>query len=132
MYKNYRGYRLTLLDQLIMEGRADSFANIVYPEIEVSYRSAFNPSQEKELWEKIKPNLDSTDEDYFQKVFFGDYEEFPVWTGYKIGYNIVKDFIKNNPRVSIEEWTNMDAKEVLERSGYEEDLEKKSEKYNND
>ena len=89
------------------------------------YTSAFNsPSREKELWEKIKPNLDSTNQDYYQKVFFGDDEEFPHWTGYTIGYNIVQDFIKNNPKVSIEEWTNMDAKEVLERSGYEKDLEK--------
>lgn len=143
-YKDYRGYSLTLLDHLIMEGEADSFANIVYPEVGVPFYTSvfsFPPSREKELWEKIKPNLDSTDQNYYGKVFlkgyygkdfFEDDEEFPTLTGYQIGYNIVQNFIKNNPRVSIDEWTNMDAKEVLERSGYEEDLEKKSEKYNND
>src|SRR5699024_978146 len=98
--KNYRGYRLTLLDHLILEGEADSFANIVYPEVGVPFYTStstfsFSPSREKELWEKIKPNLDSTDQDYYgnvflrgyyEKGFFGDDEEFSTLTGYKIGY----------------------------------------------
>lgn len=122
MYKNYREYEVTLLDYLILEGRADSFANIVYPEAEVSHTTSISLSQERKLWEKIKPNLDSTDTNYNQKVIFGDYEEFPHWTGYTIGYNIVQEYIKNNPKVSIEEWTNMEVKDILENSGYEKRL----------
>ena len=120
MYKNYREYEVTLLDYLILEGKADSFANIVYPDVEVSHTStSISLSREKELWEKIKPNLDSTDANYNQRVIFGDYEEFPHWTGYTIGYNIVQEYIKNNPNVSIEEWTNIEAKDILENSRYE-------------
>ena len=120
MYKNYREYEVTLLDYLILEGKADSFANIVYPDVEVSHTStSISLSREKELWEKIKPNLDSTDAKYNQRVIFGDYEEFPYWTGYTIGYNIVQEYIKNNPNVSIEEWTNIEAKDILENSRYE-------------
>ena len=131
--RNISKNRRTILEGLILEGRADSFANIVYPDINAPHKyNAMSINREKEIWEKIKQNLDSTDGDYYHKILFGDYEEFPLWAGYQIGYNIVQNFIKNNPKVSIEEWTDMDAKEILKRSGYEESLEKRLEEYNND
>lgn len=118
--QEYEAKSETLLEYLIFEGRADSFANIVCPDAKLAEKRYLSEDQEKELWNKIKSNLDSTDGDYKRKVMFGDNEEFPSWGGYKIGYNIMQGFIKNNPDVSIEDWTSMDAKEILEKSGYEE------------
>ncbi|MBU5437400.1 DUF2268 domain-containing protein [Tissierella sp. MSJ-40] len=123
-----KGKKWALIDWLICEGKADVFADIIYPDIEASYLSSLYYQyywtelgyDEKQIWNKIKPYLNNTDYDYYSKVMFGDYLEFPRNAGYKIGYNIMQGFIKNNPDVSIEDWTSMDAKEILEKSGYEE------------
>ena len=107
----------TVLDYLILEGRADSFAHMVYPNMNAPWVE--NLEDEKKIWEKIKPNLKNTDYTYMQKVIFGDYSEYPLWTGYKIGYSIVQTFLKNNPNISIEEWTDLSSDELLLMSGYE-------------
>ena len=120
-----------LIHWLVSEGEANVFADMVYPDIEaLSLSSSYYQYywtelgyDEKQIWNKIKPYLNNTDYDYYSKVMFGDYLEFPRNAGYKIGYNIMQEFIKNNPEISIEEWTDMDAREILEKSGYEEKME---------
>ncbi|WMM24461.1 DUF2268 domain-containing putative Zn-dependent protease [Tissierella sp. MB52-C2] len=129
--KSYEGvWNISMLENLLLEGRADSFADIVYPDVERTL-SPLSIIREKEMWDKIKENFDSMDYGYQREIMFGGIKGIPRNCGYTIGYNIMQAFIKNNPDVSVEEWTNMDAKEILEKSGYEESLEKRLEDYNN-
>ncbi|WMM24467.1 DUF2268 domain-containing putative Zn-dependent protease [Tissierella sp. MB52-C2] len=121
----------TMLDALLFEGRADLFANIVYPDLETSWTSLLPIIREKEIWNKIKENLNSVDYKYQREIMFGGVKGIPTNCGYKIGYNIMQEFIKNNPDVSVEEWTGMKAEEIFEKSGYEESLEKRLKEYNN-
>lgn len=128
----YKESVFTMLEYLLFEGRADSFANIVYPDLETSWTSLLPIIREKEMWDKIEENLNSVDYKYQREIMFGGIKGIPRNCGYRIGYTIMQEFIKNNPDVSVEEWTNMDAREIFKKSGYKESLEKRLEEYNND
>lgn len=106
----------TLLDHLVSEGRADSFAKLLYPNAPAPWTDALTAEQEKSQWRALKPLLASQDYDLHGRVMFGG--GYPVWTGYTIGFNIVQAFLENNPDVPVEAWTTLDAQTILKRSGY--------------
>ena len=106
-----------ILANLVFEGKADSFANKVFPDLEVPWVSSIEPGKEKAVWNSIKNQLSSDDSELFQKLMFGG-GDFQRWSGYTIGYHIVQDFLKNNSDYSIEEWTKLSSTELLNKSGY--------------
>ena len=121
----------TMLDSLILEGQAETFAQMLYPDSGLKGSLTLPIAEEKKMWDKIKENLNSFDYSYQYDILYGTRREIPELCGYRIGYSIMQEFIKNNPDVSVEEWTCMDSKEILEKSGYEDSLEKRVEEYNN-
>lgn len=102
---------------MVFEGKADSFANKVFPDIEVPWVSNIDPETERSVWSSIKNQLSSDDPELFQKLMFGG-GDFPRWSGYTIGYHIVQDFLKNNNDYSIEEWTKLSSTELRNKSIY--------------
>lgn len=111
--------KFTLLDYLVFEGRADSFVNKVFPNVKAPWTSSICFETEKIVWNLISAQLNSKDDELLTKVMFGGVKDFPLWSGYTIGYHIVQDFLNNNLEVSIEEWTKMDSRKILEKSRYE-------------
>lgn len=107
-----------LLDALVYEGRADSFANLMYPGRDIPWTKAISPDQEKMLWESAQQDLEDTTWDTESRYLFGG-SNIPRWTGYTIGFHIVQSFLKNNPDVDIMEWTVCNSREILENSGYD-------------
>jgi uncharacterized protein YjaZ len=107
-----------LLSYLVFEGRADTFANLLYPEVGAPWRNALSPEQEAEQWRKMEPQLSITDFGMKQRYMFGDRRSIPTWTGYTIGFHIIQSYLKHNPETTIDDWTAMDAWEILEQSGY--------------
>ncbi len=104
-----------VLEVLILEGRADSFANLVYPGLSLPWTSSLSREQEKKIWrDTVKDNLDNTD-----LVFAKNLTQDEFWSGYAIGFHIVQAYIANNPKVSVEEWTGLTAEELFSDSGYE-------------
>lgn len=108
----------TLIKYLIFEGRADSFASILYPEIKVPWTSNLTDEAEKSVWHLIKDKLNSKDSGLLYSVMFGGVEDYPYWTGYTMGYRIVQAFLEKTPDMSIETWTQLDASEIHEKSEY--------------
>ncbi|WP_161493892.1 DUF2268 domain-containing putative Zn-dependent protease [Virgibacillus necropolis] len=54
------------------------------------------------------------------RFFFGDSSKnVPKWAKYKTGNKIMESFIEENPNVSIANWTDMRADEILMKSKYE-------------
>lgn len=95
------GYGQTLLDSMIFEGLATAF------EEEVSGQKAFMPSQllarseTMELVKKMKPHFDDTDFEHFRWFIFDKRGELPRWTGYEIGYYLVRNhLLKENKKAS--------------------------------
>lgn len=119
---NFKWYGFNLLELIVFEGKADSFANILYPNFKANWNFALTNDEEQIIWNKIRTNLKNRNPNFHNKVLYGYYDEFPLWSGYTIGYNIVQEFLKNNINISIEQWTNLSAKEILSKSNYENKL----------
>jgi uncharacterized protein YjaZ len=113
-----KGERNDLLNYFVFEGRADSFAGLVSPEFTAPWLNALSPEQETEQWRKVNSQLTITDYGMKQRYMFGDGRSVPLWSGYTIGYHIVQSYLEWNPETTIDQWTGMDALEILEGSGY--------------
>ena len=46
-------------------------------------------------------------------------KDIPFASVYTIGYRIMQVFLKNNPELTIMEWTDMDPEDILFKSKYE-------------
>ncbi|MES2763289.1 MAG: DUF2268 domain-containing putative Zn-dependent protease [Bacteroidota bacterium] len=110
-------YKWTLLRYLVFEGKADSFAQFLYPDAKSPWTTALNEKQKTELWDRIKPLLSSEDPYVLTEVMFGS-QKYPLWGGYTIGYDIVQAAFKNQPDLLQKERTNMDAEKILGLSNY--------------
>jgi uncharacterized protein YjaZ len=87
---------LELADYLIFEGRADSFAHLIYPDKTAPWTQALTPPQEAEQWEVMQENLESTDRELWSHYAFGG-SGSPRWTLYTIGFHIVQSYLDNPP-----------------------------------
>jgi len=114
-----RSKRQTLLGYLVFEGKADAFATMVYPKRRAPWTNALTPAQESAQWKAMRPHLDDTSNAVMAKFMFGDEKEIPRSAGYTIGFRIVQSFLKRHPEVSVEQWTALDAHELLEQSSYD-------------
>ncbi|MCE3280061.1 MAG: hypothetical protein K0S44_2252 [Bacteroidetes bacterium] len=109
--------RWTLLDYLVFEGRGDYFAHLLYPNVIAPWTKALTENQKLDLWNKIKPNLQSEDISYQMEVMFGS-RNYPVWGGYSVGYDIVLSALTNNKKLKEDNWTNLGSDKILEESKY--------------
>ena len=107
----------TLLDYLVFEGRGDYFAHLLYPNVVAPWIMSLTENQRSDLWNKIKPNLQSEDISYQMEVMFGS-RNYPVWGGYSVGYDIVLTALTNNKKLKAVNWTNLGSGKILELSKY--------------
>jgi uncharacterized protein YjaZ len=107
-----------LIETLVLEGMAVSFAQIVVPEYKNPTYSALTPQEEAELWQEIEPELYSSDGEIHQRYLFGEVDGIPYNAGYFIGYRIIQAYIANNPDVPIEEWSLLAGQTIYETSDY--------------
>lgn len=117
--RNFETIHFSLLDCLILEGRAEGFADLLYPNIEAPWPDFLDREKEHRVWQYMKYVLNSKDEQLILKMFIGD-KEIPFLSVYSMGYRIMQEFLKNNPEVSLMEWTDMEPNEILSKSKYEE------------
>jgi uncharacterized protein YjaZ len=116
--RHYDGSRrYTLIDYLVFEGRADSFARLLYPDKVAPHTEALTPKQEAEQWQAMQQELDSTSLQTLRRYMFG-LGEVPLWSGYTIGFHIVQSYLANHYTASVREWTALEASELLKGSGY--------------
>ncbi|MCH7605213.1 hypothetical protein IID24_04480 [Patescibacteria group bacterium] len=110
-------YYTTLLERLVTEG--------IGSYVEKHVRSNTVPyilpiKNEQIYWRKAKKKLDdrnfSWEKDH-SEWFFGE-GKLPRWIGYRLGYLIVSDYMKNHKNTSIADLTQMKASEILKGSGY--------------
>lgn len=107
------GYGTTLFEALISEGLADHF------EIEIT-------SKKPSLWDtalskkQIEIFSEKARKEYHDKKFnhdewfFGSKEKgIPRWTGYSLGYNLVAEYLKNNPDKKPSQLYNLKAEEFV-------------------
>jgi uncharacterized protein YjaZ len=112
----------TLLDRSILEGKADTFAKMLYPNVNVPWVEPLTGYSEEQGWKLFMENLDSFDTGLWYEFYKGNhYKGLDMWSNYKIGYQIMQSFLEENPDVSVEEWTKMSAKDILIKSKYKDE-----------
>jgi len=116
--RNFETVNFSLLEYLTLEGRADSFAELIYPDIKSPWVNMFDFEKEKDVWYFLRDRLNSRDADLLMRTAAGD-KNTPFASVYTIGYRIMQDFFKNNPDVTLQEWTDMEAEDIFRKSNYE-------------
>lgn len=121
--RHYKGEESKyLLNYLVMEGMACAFAEVLAPGKSQPWTQTIAPGQDKLVWAEMLPHVNSTSEAIMSKFMFGHVDGLPPMCGYGIGYRIIKAYLARHPGVTPQEWTTLEAKELLETSGYLEDL----------
>lgn len=121
---NYFGVQgktyMDLLTGLMIDGEADSFAKMLYPEVQPVWINALTLKEETEQWERIQEYLWGNNGAVYERFFFGDQASgTPGGTAYTIGYHIVQAYLKQHPEQSVMDLMNKEAREILAESGYE-------------
>lgn len=110
----------TLLDTVILEGKADTFAKLIYPEVKAPWTDPLSDESEYEVWKIFKDNINSYDPVIKEEFHNGNLNKgIPQWANYKIGNKILELFLDENTETSIETWTQIPAYEILLKSNYE-------------
>jgi uncharacterized protein YjaZ len=115
--------KVSLLEMLLAEGRADSFATLLYPERVPPWTRALTDDQERAVWEAMQPFLSSEDDGIIDKYVFGrPDDDVPLWAGYTIGYRIAQSYLQRNSGEPPQRWAALDARTLLAKSGYMEGI----------
>lgn len=118
VFFNYHEWQQSLLKTIIFEGLAENFEEEIVKDGPPLYATALSKKRAREIFHSLKhTTLRSKSYDLYRRVFFGD-GRYKKWTGYSIGYRIVKSFLQKNKNKSWQEIIRMDSKEILQDSGF--------------
>lgn len=92
----------SLLDQIVNEGLAENFREAVLKTKPAPWAIALSKQKAFEILKKLYPQLNSKNSKIHKAVLFGN-DRYKRWTGYSVGYWLVKEFIKKNQKFSWEE-----------------------------
>ena len=109
----------TLLDALVVEGLADTFAMQVLSDVTPLWGKTKFDGQEAIVWRRVHRRLGVSDPIEIRRILFGDNDRIPQWTGYSFGYRIVGGFLEANPGSDLAGLIDMPAMEIYEGSGFE-------------
>ena len=106
-----------LVDYLIFEGRADSFARLLYPDKIAPWTHALNQEEEREQWKVMRADLHNADQNLWSRYAIGG-PATPRWILYTIGFHVVQRYLERHPDRGVRRWTAMEVHDLLEESGY--------------
>lgn len=110
-----------LVEEALVEGKADAFAEGIYPEAEFPWTKELTKEEETEVINWVNERRYTYEvEDLIE--FSGGNDSIPKWADYRMGLMIIEDFIRNNPEITVEEWTKMGPEEILKGSRFADDF----------
>jgi uncharacterized protein YjaZ len=86
--RNFETIHFSLIDCLILEGRAEGFAQLLYPNIDAPWPEFVNGEKEHHVWQNMKQVLHSKDQQLIMKMIIGD-KEIPFLSIYSMGHRIM-------------------------------------------
>lgn len=105
----------TVLDTLILEGKAVMFERILYPNSNyIPINRRFNNS----FWSEIEPDLHKVDPDRAYEILMGGRAGVPYYYGYSEGYKMVDAYLELHPDLTPAEWYDVDARVIYEEGDY--------------
>ena len=110
---------VTLSDSIIFEGLAEHFREQVIGGDQAPWTKIFELNRTKIIFSEMKLAnlLQSNDPEIRRGVFFGN-KKYIRWTGYTIGYYIIKSFLENNPSLDWKEIMARQPKDILSESSF--------------
>ena len=99
---------------IAFEGLAQCFEEAAMGQLR-PWSKALNRDQAKEVWQKIKDRLDDNSVDLYNRLFINSNDkEFALWSGYALGYLIIKEKITELGKdMDWEELMDMDSKTLI-------------------
>jgi uncharacterized protein YjaZ len=110
--RNFKTSDFTPLEYIIFEGKAESFAMGLFPNANHPFLNMLSKSEEKRIWNLIKPELNKRKSITNDKIFYGT-NEIPYGSVYAIGYSIVESFKENNPEIKDNELIDISPERIL-------------------
>jgi len=103
----------SLLDEIILEGLAENFREHVLEKTSALWAVAITKEKAFEILDKMdKKTLFSKDQGLIKNVLFGN-NAYAHWTGYSIGYWLVKELLHKKPDLSWETLMKLSSLEIL-------------------
>lgn len=115
--KYCKKWNKSILGSLISEGLANNFCIKAIGGELTPALIALSQKQCQKIWSKVKKILNSKNSKIWKALFFGN-KEYPRWSGYALGYQIVKSFLKKQPEIQWEEIMKISPKEILKQSNF--------------
>ncbi len=106
-----------ILDNIIAEGLAQNFSFKITGRTE-KQAVALTKKESLKQWAKIKKIASSKNLRVFEDLFYNG-EQYPLWTGYSVGYWMVKDFLKIHKTMKWNEIMKLSPSIILKKSGWE-------------
>jgi len=106
----------TLADNLIEEGLACMFEEFIQPMLQVPYAHYLSSNQIKKAWEQARPLLKDKDNYNHDDWFYGG-SGIEKWTGYSLGYDIVKSYLKKRDENDPAQFIDLAANDFIEEYG---------------
>jgi uncharacterized protein YjaZ len=91
-YQAHDNSFLNIKESIIAEGLAEHFRESFVGGKVALWSKALNAKKVKEIMPKLVPYLESYDRDVYNNIFYNE-GEFKRWTGYSVGYVLVKKML---------------------------------------
>lgn len=103
-----------LLEFSILEGKAEAFAKLLYPDFHTPWTEPLTEDEESTALPLFMEHRNSLDGNIQMTFHNGDYAKgIPSWSTYKIGYAWVQDYLTKHPDLSVYQWTKLNQEEFL-------------------
>lgn len=111
-YDDFGAY--TLLDNILLEGLAENFREQYFDSEITKWAGALSKEEALSILKSSDgDSLDTRDEQIIKDFLFGS-KEYKRWTGYSVGYWLVKKFRSKNQNLDWEELMRLQPKNFLE------------------
>lgn len=106
-----------LVENVLAEGKADSFAKMFFPDYEFPWIAELSNEEVEVIWNWIDERRFSYNENDITDLLRGN-NVLPRYANYRFGYHLMQQFLQKQPDISVKDWTFMTADEILELIGF--------------
>lgn len=108
------GWSRDPLESMIAEGKADAFAVRLFPTLRPPHTDALTSDERGRTWNAFQQHLAAPTDRFREDFMFGLAEGMPRWAGYRLGFEIVNEYLETHPDLPVKAWTLLPARELLE------------------
>lgn len=94
----YNSWTNTLGESIVLDGIAEHFQEYASNDKNSLFSDILSDNECKEIIDELRPHFNSTDDNIYNELFYGG-KKYKLWTGYALGYYVIKEYLKscNNP-----------------------------------